>query len=151
MRYKSTGELHLDFHGATNTTIQYIMDNFGEQALKEIFSRVGKDVYRSIHNGLKNDDPSELIEHLDYYFKREKADFNLKVEDDEILLEVKECPAVKHIKNLGLTLADNFCWQTTELNNALCDGTPWQCETTVNGEGRCLQKFTRIASTQRGE
>ncbi len=151
MRYRSTGELHLDFHGATNTTIQYIMDHFGEDALKEIFTRVGKDVYRSIHNALKNDLPGELIEHLAYYCQREGADFYLNVRDDEILLEIKDCPAVRHIKKLGLTLADNFCWQTIELNNALCDGTPWQCETTVTGEGRCRQRFTRRTTTQSGE
>ncbi|MCF6177753.1 MAG: hypothetical protein L3J71_18505 [Victivallaceae bacterium] len=143
MRYKSTGELHLDFHGATNTTINYIVDNFGEAALTEIFNRIGKDVYMSIHEGLKNDNLGELIEHLEYYFTREHGDFTLSVEDDEILLEVKQCPAVEHIRKLGLELSPHFCQQTVEINNALCADTPWQCQTTIKELGVCRQTFTR--------
>ena len=143
MRYKSTGELHLDFHGATNTTINYIVDNFGEAALTEIFKRVGKDVHKSIHEGLKNDNPTELIEHLDYYFSREHGDFTLSVEADEILLEVKQCPAVAHIRKLGLELSPHFCQQTVEINNALCADTPWQCKTTLLEPGSCIQKFSK--------
>jgi hypothetical protein len=143
MRYKSTGELHLDFHGAINTTINYIVDNFGESALTEIFNCVGRDVYKSIHEKLLNDDPSELIEHLEYYLNREHGDFTLSVENDAILLEVKQCPAVKHISQLGLELSPHFCKQTIEVNNALCAGTPWQCETTIIEPGRCSQKFSK--------
>ena len=143
MRYKSTGEVHLDFHGATNTTISYIVEKFGESALKEIFNRVGKDVYQSIHNGLKNDDPSELIEHLEYYFNREQGEFELNVTDNKITVEVKKCPAVAHIQKLGLELSPHFCQQTIAVNEALCDGTPWECETVVTGQGSCRQIFTR--------
>jgi len=33
MRYQETGGLHLDFHGATNTTIDYVVDEYGVEAL----------------------------------------------------------------------------------------------------------------------
>ena len=143
MRYKSTGELHLDFHGATNTTINYIVDNFGEAALTEIFNRVGKDVYRSIHEGLMNDDPTELIEHLEYYLSREHGNYSLEKNGNGFVLEVKKCPAVAHIRKLGLELAPQFCQQTIDVNNAMCDGTPWQCQTTIKEPGVCQQTFTR--------
>lgn len=146
MRYKETGELHLDFYGAVNTTINYIVDKFGETALTEIFNRVGKDVYKSIHEGLMNDDPSELIEHLEYFFSREHGEFSLQKNADGFVLEVKQCPAVAHIRKLGLELSPCFCRQTIDVNNAMCDGTPWQCETEIIAEGVCRQEFSRRKS-----
>ena len=143
MRYKDTGELHMDFHGATNTTINYIVDNFGEAALTEIFNRVGKDVYKSIHQGLKNDDPSELIEHLNYYLTREKADYTLQENEDGFVLQVNKCPAVAHIRKLGLEPSPYFHRQYIDISNALCDGTPWQCETTIFEQGKYQQVFSR--------
>ena len=143
MRYKDTGELHLDFHGATNTTISYIVDNFGEVALTEIFSRVGKDVYKSIHDGLRNDDPSELVEHLNYYLTREKADYILEENADGFTLLVNECPAVRHIKKLGFELSPCFHHQDVDVANAMCDGTPWQCKTEIIEPGKYRQIFSR--------
>ena len=143
MRYKDRGELHMDFHGATNTTINYIADNFGEAALTEIFSCVGQDVYRSIHDGLNNDDPSELIEHLNYYLTRENADYTLEENADGFILLVNECPAVRHIKKLGLELSPYFHRQYIDISNAMCAGTPWQCETEIVAQGKYRQTFSR--------
>jgi hypothetical protein len=146
MRYQETGELHLDFHGAVNTTIQYIAKRFGQVALREIFDHVGKDVYKSIHEGLANDDPRELKEHLDYFFRRENGEFELRDTTDGFVLEVSKCPAVEHVRKLGLELSPGFCRQTTDVNNALCDGTPWQCRTEVMAPGVCRQTFSRRTS-----
>lgn len=146
MRYKDTGELHMDFHGATNTTINYIVENFGKEALTEIFSCVGKDVYKSIRDGLMNDDPSELIEHLKYYLDREHGEYSLTENKDGFVLDVTKCPAVAHVKKLGLELSKHFCCQTIDVNNAMCDGTPWQCETEIIEEGVCRQTFSRRVS-----
>jgi len=143
MRYRETGELHKDFHGATNATIDYVAENFGESALREIFFEVGKKVYRSIHENLMKDSPEELVEHLDYFFGREGGQYRLTRDEDTITLEVDKCPAVEHVLELGLTLSPHFCRQTIDVNEALCDGTPWKAETTVLGCGKCRQVFRR--------
>ena len=36
MRYRETGELHKDFHGALNTTVDYVVGKYGRDALREI-------------------------------------------------------------------------------------------------------------------
>jgi len=117
MRYKSTGELHLDFHGATNTTINYIVDNFGETALTEIFNRVGKDVYKSIHQGLMNNDPSELIEHLDYspgnilIQKRDEA-YIFKIVDVNRMKFKATLSIDERMKNFDMLWAPKWALQT---------------------------------------
>ena len=143
MRYRETGELHLDFHGTTNTTINYIAKNFGEKALHEIFFAVGQKVYKSIHEKFKQGDASELIEHWQYFFTREKGFFQIKETPETIVLEVFECPAVRQLLKLGLTPSPLFCTQTILVNEALCEGTPFEFKTEVTGYGKCRQTIAK--------
>ncbi len=146
MRYRESGEVHKDFHGALNTTIDYIATHYGEAALSDLFRKMGQDVYRSIHEKLKNGDPSELIEHLEYFMTREDADFQLETAPGRIELTVKCCPAVAQLQKLGLTPSPYFCRQTSEVNAAMCEGSPWRTETEITGCGSCRQIFTREAN-----
>ena len=41
LRYSDSGNVHMNFHVATNTTIDFIIKNFGLEAMDQIFSRVG--------------------------------------------------------------------------------------------------------------
>lgn len=143
MRYQETGELHLDFHGTTNATINYIAKNYGEKALHEIFYAVGQKVYKSIHEKLKQGDASELIEHWQYFFTREKGRFEIKATPDIIVLEVSECPAVRHLLKLGLTPSAHFCHQTIMVNEAMCESTPFESQTEIIGCGKCRQTIRK--------
>lgn len=145
LRYRETGELHKDFHGTTNTTIDYIARNYGEDALGEILTCTGKDVYKSIHEKLMHGDASELAEHLEYFYKREGADFELAVTEDSIILTVRQCPAIAHLRKLGMGVSPLFCLSTTVVNEALCQGTPWRTETVKTSDCSCVQRFTREA------
>lgn len=143
LRYRETGELHKDFHGGTSLALDFVADRYGEEALTEILHNVGTKVYASIHQKLLKDDPSELIEHLAYFYNREEANFDLQVTDQEITLRVHQCPAIAHIRKLGLPLSKRFCRSTTEINAALCEGTAWSTETRILAEGQCVQRFYR--------
>ena len=143
LRYQENNELHRDFHGTTNTTLDYIADNYGVDALKEILRTTGRDVYKSIHEKLAKGDASELLEHLNWFYFREGAKYQLTVQPDEIRLEVFECPAIRHLKKLGLAVSKHCCLQTSEVNTGMCENTPWETETTVLGEGHCVQVFRR--------
>jgi len=144
MRYKDTGNLHLDFHGTVNTTINYIVKNFGADAIRKIFFNTGRDVYKSIREKLTKGDASELIEHWNYYFNRENAAFRIVSNADNVILYVDECPAVKHIKKLGLELSPHFCDQTDYVNKGICSGTDFDITTVKTGECSCIQTLRRV-------
>ena len=143
MRYCETGKLHKDFHGALNTTVEYIVKYYGREALREIFFNVGQKVYKSIHESLKRGDASELLEHWNYFFSREGNDFKIIQSKNEITLEVSKCPAVEHLLKLGLKPSEYFCCQTIDVNEAMCEGTPWKAETEILGCGKCRQTVSR--------
>ncbi len=38
LRYNDGGNVHMDFHGATNTTIEFIIKKYGIDTMKLLFS-----------------------------------------------------------------------------------------------------------------
>ncbi|OQA87332.1 MAG: hypothetical protein BWY31_00872 [Lentisphaerae bacterium ADurb.Bin242] len=143
LRYQENGELHKDFHGTTNTTLNYIAGKYGVDALKTILRKTGRDVYKSIREKLARGDASELLEHLNWFFYREGAEFKLTVGKDEIRFEVMECPAIKHLKKLGLEPSVHICLQTSEVNAGMCEGTPWKSSVEKKGAAHCVQIFRK--------
>jgi predicted ArsR family transcriptional regulator len=143
MRYREDNELHLDFHGTTNTTLNYVGERFGVDALKSILRKTGRDVYRSIREKLAVGDASELLEHLNWFYYREKGRYALTVSEDRIVMEVFECPAIRQLKKLGLKPSEWVCLQTGEVNAGMCENTPWRTELELVGEGHCIQRFIR--------
>ena len=143
LRYQENNELHRDFHGTTNTTIDYIANNYGVEALKEILRTTGRDVYKSIHDKLAKGDASELLEHLNWFYFREGAKYQLTVSPEEIVLEIFECPAIRHLKKLGVPISQHVCLQTSEVNAGMCENTMWNSEVKVIEEGHCIQIFRK--------
>ncbi len=143
LRYDEDGNVHLDFHGATNTTIEFIVSRYGIEAMHDIFRRVGQDVYQDIRAHLMAGDALELVKHWRHFFEREKADFDIAVGEDEIVLTVRSCPAWNHVKKIAPSVSPFFCDQTIVTNNAMAEGTPYGVETTVTGEGTCRQVIRR--------
>ena len=143
LRYQENNELHRDFHGSTNLTIDYVVRKYGLETVKKILRRTGRNVYKSIHEKLADGDASELIEHLNWFLYREQGKYQLKVSENEIILEVFECPAIRHLKKLGLPISEHICLQTSEVNAGMCEDTPWHSEVRVVGEGHCIQIFRK--------
>ena len=143
LRYQENNELHRDFHGTANTTLNYIAEHYGVEALKEILRKTGHDVYKSIREKLERDDTSELIEHLNWFFLREGAPYQLTVSENEIRFECFECPAQKHLKKLGLPVSPYSCLQTSEVNAGMCENTPWESSVDHIAPGHCVQIFKR--------
>jgi predicted ArsR family transcriptional regulator len=142
-RYSEDGNVHLDFHGATNTTIDFIVSRYGIEAMHEIFKKVGRDVYQDIRRHLMEGDADELVKHWRHFFDRESADYDISVTDDQIVLTVRHCTAWHHVKAIAPGVSPFFCDQTVVTNNAMAEGTPFAVETTVLGGGACTQVIRR--------
>ena len=145
MRYQDTGNVHMDFHLATNTTIHYVLEEYGETFLKELWRRTAQQVYKDIYEHLKQGDMHPLLEHWEYYFKREKGVFHLTKDSTGAVLVVDECPAVRHLREKGVAPDPCFCSQTKHLNEAWSEGTPFEIATETTGVGSCRQVIRRKA------
>jgi hypothetical protein len=143
LRYRETGELHRDFHGSMNAAVEYVGSRYGREGLRTVFRKTAQLVYRSIYEGLKRGDWDELVEHWRYFMDREGADYSLSITDEAVVMTVKRCPAVAHLRKLGMTPSRFFCDQTILLNEAWCEDTPFEAVTEITGEGSCVQTIRR--------
>lgn len=143
LRYNEEGNVHLDFHGAVNTTIDFIVDQYGIEAMHEIFRRVGKDVYQDLRRHLLEGDSTELVKHWRHFFDREGADYDIAIGPDEIVMTVRRCTAWHHVAKIAPSVSPHFCDQTIVVNQAMSEGTPFAVETVVTGPGACRQVIRR--------
>ena len=139
LRYNDQGNVHMDFHGATNTTINFIIKKYGIDTMNDIFKKVGNDVYADIKEHINEGNIKMLAKHWQHFFDREGADYSISVKEDEIILTVKKCTAYEHVRKLVGIVSPHFCDQTIKTNEAIAEGTPYKITTEILGEGSCKQ------------
>lgn len=134
MRYRDTGELHKDFHLATDRTVSYVMEHYGEEFLRELCRRTSQDIYQDIYGHLKLGDLSALAEHWEYYYTREQGQFTLTWDDDVLELHVSRCPAAEHIIEKAGKLSSHYYLFAGLLVEYWCEGTPFAWSFEVEGD-----------------
>ena len=139
IRYKSTGEIHKDFHGLTCATLHYLLDNYGQDAVETILKNTAQQVYKTIHEALRESDYSELAEYWEYYLTRENGDFTIEKMADGLRLTVRDCPALRHLVKLEQEPDHILCDATRIFNEALAEGSPFQSELKSTGTFSCEQ------------
>jgi len=144
MRYRETGQVHMDFHRTMNGTIAYLRTKYGLQFLDKVLRRTAHGVYHAIHEDLKHGDPEPLIAHWTYFFGREDGQYTITRRDGVVRMDVQKCPAVAYLQECGIPVDPEFCRQTVVVNQALAEGTPFEITTDVLGGGRCVQTVRRI-------
>lgn len=143
MRYRETGNVHLDFHRTTNGTITYLRQRYGIELLDEILRRTAREVYRAIRTDLLAGNPEHLLEHWTYFLTREGGEFSVARTATEIRVTVHRCPAAGYLQDRGIPLDPAFRRQTMVLNEALGEGTPFEVTTEVIDELRYIQTIRK--------
>ena len=141
------GELHKDFHASILDGVNYLADNFGEAAVREVLDNTGTKVYRQMREKLVKGDSSELLEWWRYYLKREEGDFTLDENPDgTATLTVCDCPSLRHLEKRGIAGGKRTCWATRILNESLCKGSPFEIVLEETGDFSCRQVLRKRGS-----
>ena len=143
LRYESKGELHRDFHASILDGINYVRDNYGEEALREVLFETGTKVYRTLHEKLVAGNPSELIAWWRYYMDREGADYSIEETPDGAVLAVRNCPAIRHLEKRAIPGGKGLCAATRILNEAFCSGSPYEIVLEETGDRSCVQTLRK--------
>ena len=144
LRYASCGELHRDFHASILDGVDYVRDNYGDEALRDVLFNTGTKVYRTLHEKLVAGDMSELVAWWRYYMDREGADYSLDVSGDGAVLTVRGCPALMHLEKRGIQGGKRLCMATRILNEAFCSGSPYEIVLEETGGNSCRQTLRRV-------
>ncbi|HOF38747.1 MAG TPA: hypothetical protein PLD73_01645 [Candidatus Hydrogenedentes bacterium] len=138
--------VHKDFHGALSFGIQFLEDQYGLAGLEDFFSRAAKTVYADLIEDLRSRGLDALKEHWDTVFTLEEGDFETRYEGDTLVLDVRACPAIHHMRARNYRIGTHFCEHTRIVNEAVCAEAGYACSVEYDQEaGRCVQRFWRAA------
>ncbi len=137
--------LHKDFHGALNQALIYVEEHFGADALREYLYEFARAFYAPLTSRLREDGLAALRQYLEGVYALEGAECRIEESSDELILHIPRCPAVSHIRKMGLTPTPHFRETTRTVNEAICEGTPFKAELLEYDPetGRSVQRFSR--------
>ena len=144
--YRFGGNVHRDFHASILDGYNYIKDNFGMDAVREVLANVARGVQCAMYDKLRRGDASELLEHWRYYMEREggRECFSMsETADGGAVFEVKACPARAYLAKRGVPGGEGLCELTRIFNEELVKGTPFTLTTSVSPNGSCRQTLKR--------
>ncbi len=130
-RHASDNEyFHKDFHSSMNMGIHYIGENYGEEAVGEYLSRYTKNVYKAVLEDIKSRGLKALEDKIKDDYAKEKASEALEtvydVSKDCLMVKVKYCPAVKHLKETGREVSKWYRYTTEFVMETLVEDTDYE-------------------------
>jgi len=140
--------LHRDFHGALSAGIEYLHENYGEEAVREYLWQFARSYYAPLSEALRRRGLAALEEHFRRTYEREGGEVRFTSSEDELRIEVDACPAVTHLRRQRYPVARLFRETTDVVNRAVCHGTPFAAELLEYDDqtGRSVQRFYRSRS-----
>lgn len=136
--------LHRDFHGALAYALKYLEETYGPEAVTEYLQQVGETYFAPLSARLRAEGLPALENHFREVFEKENGVFSMSYQDELLVLEVHECPAIVHLKQTNQLFTARFCETTRVINETICRNAGYEASCEYEpGKGRCIQKFRR--------
>ena len=140
--------LHRDFHGALSCGLDYLHRIYGAEAVRDYLRGFTLAFYAPLREEIKSAGLGAIRRHYEKVYQIENGEIEFSKNEEELLLRVRESPAVKHLRAQGYPVATLFHETVKTVNEALCEGTCWATELVEYDEqtGRSVQRFYRRES-----
>lgn len=134
-----------DFYAAVNATFRFIEKQFGLEGLRRNWTQMGQTYYRPVtvrwaQGGLK-----AVADHWRAFFAAEPgAEVTVSQEADEVVVQVKTCPAILYLRKHEREIVPSFCQQCYFVSAAIGAGAGLEVRL-QGGNGCCTQRFAPSA------
>ncbi len=139
--------LHKDFHKALNHALIYLENRFGEEAVRDYLHDFSAAYFAPLAADLKKRGLMALQEHFQRIYDLEGGDATIEILSDpeRLLITVRSCPAVAHIRAAGDPVSPLFHLTSFVVNETICAGSCYQAALSDYdpGTGACCQTFSR--------
>jgi hypothetical protein len=133
-----------DFYFAVNATARHIHDQFGKDALVNYWQSLGREYYAARSERWREGGAQAIADDWAEYFLLEpNANVSTTVEQDAAHLEVRVCPAIKHLRDCNREIVSYFCEHCDHTCGAMAEQAGFQFVRT-GGMGSCRQSFYPI-------
>lgn len=132
-----------DFYFAVNATARHIHDVYGMDTLVDYWRCLGLEYYAERLAVWKEGGPSSIAEDWRRYFLAEPgAEVEVNSDSAAATLEVRVCPAIKHLQESGRDIVPYYCEHCDHTCGAMADKSGYTF-TRIGGMGSCTQVFER--------
>lgn len=114
---------HKDFHSSMNMGIDYLGTKYGIDDVREYLTRYTNNVYKNTLEDIKVRGLTAIEDKIRDTYIKEKASDAVRIlcENDTLKVEVKYCPAVKHLKATGREVSKWYRYTTEIVMETLAD------------------------------
>jgi hypothetical protein len=132
-----------DFYFAINATFRFIRRHRGDAGLRRYWANLGERYMAPVtelwrQGGL----PAVAAYWRDFFAAEPGGDVVVYEEADRVRLEVRECPAIRHLREHGREIEPVFCQHCYFVSEAAGRGAGLTVRV-EGGGGSCRQKFLR--------
>jgi hypothetical protein len=139
-----------DFYFAIHAIFHHIHQQYGKEALVDYWRRLGREYYRARCQRWKSGGPEAVAADWREYFADEPgAVVDAIAHGDTAALDIRVCPAIKHLRDHGRPIAEYFCEHCDHMGEAMGDEAGYSYRRD-GGMGACQQWFTRRACEEMG-
>ncbi len=139
-----------DFYFAINATARHILEEYGKDVLIDYWRSLGREYYRGRIVQWREGGAAVIAEDWQQYFLREpNAVVEAAVDGEIVELDIRTCPAIKHLRDSGRVILDCFCEHCDHTCGAMAEAAGYRFER-AGGMGSCRQRFVPITHKTMG-
>ena len=132
-----------DFYFAVNAIFRHLHDHFGKETLIDYWRSLGREYYRRRNERWRQGGPETIASDWREYFAKEpQAEVEVSVHEDSVTLEIRVCPAIKHLRDCGRDIVPYFCEHCDHVCGAMAEDACYEFQRR-GGMGSCQQRFIK--------
>jgi hypothetical protein len=131
-----------DFYFAINATFRWVHADWGEAGLRAYWQALGREHYADVTRRFQAEGLEGVAAYWQDFFADEPgAEFTVAAEADRVLLDVRVCPAIRHLREHGREIMPLYCRHCMEVSQAMGEAAGIEVQV-EGGGGACRQSFT---------
>lgn len=132
-----------DFYLAINATFRFILGRLGMEGLRRYWRELGTRYYAPVSERWQAGGLPAVAAYWRAFFDAEPgANVSVTESGDEVRLDVKACPAIRHLRAQGREIIPCFCQHCHFVSDAIA-GPAGLAVRVSGGNGSCVQRFIK--------
>jgi hypothetical protein len=132
-----------DFYFAVNATFRFILMKLGTEGLRRYWTDLGTRYFAPVRERWQQGGLPGVADYWRAFFSAEPgADVEVSQSVEAVTLDVKVCPAIKHLREHGREMVPCFCQHCYFISEAIAAPAGFTVGVT-GGNGSCRQVFQR--------
>ncbi len=121
---------HRDFHIGLNLGIDYIAEIYGDDAVIDYLEEYTRVFHKPLTQAIKIQGLAAIEDYFTKLYELEEASevISFVRNEDELIIDITECPVIKYIKGQGKEISHMFIETTNTVNRTMVEGTPFAFE-----------------------